>query len=288
MKNKTILWVKLILLVVIFLTVIGFFLESMFGSNTFFSFTGWNGGIFNNGLNGYEDHKVIDSSKSAGIDIDFIEDIEVDFVSGDLEIIPFDGEEIIIEYKKPANGKNLLYVVDGDTLKIQIEKMNNWFNFGSNRNGDILLKIPENLMLDYHLDGVSGDTDVSVSGKDMAVDTVSGDVTVEGNAKELEVDFVSGNVSITGIFEELDADGVSGNVSFLLDKETRNVNIDSVSGDTTMEDDSDGFTIEFDSVSGKIEDENNDRSFESEYYDVGDGKIEIDVDTVSGSFIIED
>lgn len=284
MKNKTILWVKLVILVIIFLAILGFLLGPLWGGRTFLSFSGLN---FNGGLSRYEDHKVIDSSKSVGIDVDFIEEIEVDFVSGNLEIIPFDGEKIIIEYTKPEGGKNLLYLVDGDTLKIQIEKINHLFNFGSNREGDILIKVPENLMLDYNLDGVSGDINSSVDGLDMEVDTVSGDTIVEGNMKDLEVDCVSGNVNITGSIETLNCDGVSGNVDFIIDNGSKNVSIDTVSGDTTMKDDSNGFAIDFDSVGGKIEDIHNDKSFKNEYYDVGDGKIEIEVDTVSGSFIIE-
>lgn len=304
--NKSILWVKLFFLVIILMMFLVFAINPIINvgnSNTNF---GLNiGGMFGvNEVKRNPNHKVIDSSTSVEIDVDLMEEVEVDLIAGSLDITYHDKETIIIEYQKPENGDDMLYVVDGDTLKIAADRNQMWFGFGNQKDGEVSIKIPENLKLDYNLDLVSGLADVSVDAVEIKIEAVNGNVIFRGSAKELRVetvngnadlsgdideinaDTVSGNIKLTGEIKELDLDSVSGDVSFKVTNVTNEVDVDTISGDIYMNDVSDGIVIKFDSVSGDIEDKVNDKSFKSEYYEIGTGQREINIDTVSGDLVI--
>jgi len=304
--NKSILWVKVFLLVIILMMLLALVYRPVFSMESNNSGFALNfGGIFNsNDVEKNPNHKVMDSSSSVVIDSDKIKEVDIDLTSGTMKVLYHEEENIILEYEKPTDGRNVLYLEDGDTLKIVSERKNNWFGLGVIKEGDITLKIPEKLVLDYDIDTVNGLTDISVEANEINVDTVSGDVSLAGSARDLEIDTVSGSanipgdfkdidfdsmsgdVTITGEFEELKIDTTSGKSTFVISNATEEVSVDTVSGTIYMEDKSDGFFLNFDSLSGKIEDKKNDRRFKSEYYEMGDGRIEVEIDTVSGDLEI--
>lgn len=272
-----------------------------FGFGTDFSVNFGGGGTFNN-LSQNADHKVIDGSSTVSIDANLIGTIDANLISGDLEVRYHDEEYIILDYIKLSDEKDLLYVVDDGILKIETER--SIVNFGDRSEGNIIIKIPKDLVLDYNIDNTSGNNELYVDGNVIKIVSVDGNIALIGNILELDIDSVSGNVTVDGKIEKMDVDGtggdltltgtivkldadIGGDISFILTDESEKIYIDNLSGDVFVTDQSDGFKLKFYSSTGEIKDNVNNRIFNDEEYQVGNGLIEITMYTASGDFVIE-
>ncbi len=123
--------------------------------------------------------------------------------------------------------------------------------------------------------------------REFVADTASGGVEFAGTAEVVEIDTASGSikVSVSGL-RTFDADAASGKVTLhCLDAENlQAVGIDTASGEVRIGlPENDGFTLDFDSMSGDLK--NSDFAMYGDQH--GDGRIDIDVDTVSGGVVIE-
>ena len=145
----------------------------------------------------------------------------------------------------------------------------------------------------------------NINSDSVNADTVSGEVHVTGNAgHEFEADSTSGSVTFSGMAEIVDANTVSGEVtadvartlrSFKADTTSgrvrltvgdaqalKEVSANTISGEVTITlPQNDGFTVDYDSISGDL---NNEFEMRGERH--GNGHIDIDVDTASGSLHI--
>lgn len=240
-----------------------------------------------------------------------IRTLDIDWVSGSVEIRTYDGD--VIEFYEEsdqtiAEEYQMRYTVDGDILKIRFCASGIWN--GKNLSKRLTVLVPTGLSLEeVRVDTVSAGIviqDVIVSGVD--VDTTSGDLYAKLEAVEsvkadiisgevemiideaisfLELETVSGQVNITAAsLVEFDIETVSGALDLSLSQQSSG-QIESVSGNVNIRlPETVGYQIDYESVSGAF---SSDLDYETGngWYRSGDGSCRIQAETISGNLRVE-
>lgn len=223
-----------------------------------------------------------------------IREIDVNWVSGEMDIRFYDGADIqITETADRALNDNqrLRYEVKGDKLIIDFSGKNIGL-FVNTPSKSLELLIPAGIALDkLSVENVS--SGVTLTGKntqlnELDIDNVSGTVFVaDVHARKLDMETVSGSVEFTGTYAEIDAESVSGKQVYRLASLPGKMDADSVSGAIVIYTNGhDGFVANLDTVSGKIT---------SDFAEVpnkhtamfGNNGARLEFETVSGSVSIQ-
>ena len=246
---------------------------------------------------------------------DKIDTLEIDWISGEINIHVYDGDTIYAEEtaSREISEKNRMrYRVNGGTLSIHARKPWRWnfFNFGMNLNKKLTIYIPKTIaenMAFLKIDSVSAAMDLSdITVKNLRIDNVSGNIEinrfisdvididmVSGDAKlndvtaaSLKIDSTSGKCTFNGAVSEVDMDSTSGTVHVVSSIVINKINVDTVSGNATFSiPQISGFTANMDSVSGDFNcSEPLVSKGDSHIY--GDGSAQYKFDGVSGDVTI--
>lgn len=247
---------------------------------------------------------------------DEIKSIDVDWSTGKIDILVWDGDEVKLEedgdddleqYKMRSR-------VEGDTLQIKFAKSGLRWD-ADNIEKSLVIYIPKDLALTLHeidisaataevtvgaeedasevivcdriqLESASGDLKLmGVKADEVSVSAASASLSFNGKADEISVEGVSGALSICGDVEEISVEAVSATVTLKLDRTPSEINVETVSGnvDISLPDDGDGFVAELNGISGSLE--YNSKSV-GRYHTVGRGIGDFDFETVSGKVSI--
>lgn len=226
------------------------------------------------------------------------ESIDVDWISGEVNVVAYDGDKIIIDEKINAEVKSDFFVrwyLDGSELKIKYCKSG--LNFGSKNgssdklNKTLTVSVPESLILkSVTVNSVSGDVTLGGAADEIKVDTVSGNVTLGGTADKAKVNTVSGNVFSGLSAKTLSVKTVSGDIDIKAFDTMSVFDADSVSGNVTVDvEGCSGAAVKYSNVSGKLStavDVKTDGDADGKPLVYGDGRVKINVDTVSGDLMI--
>lgn len=228
------------------------------------------------------------------VEKDDIRSINIDWVAGDITVIPYDGDAIeFIEYAQVELNEDevLLYKTTGTTLLIKYRR-NNIGIFGNLPPKKLEVFIPSDLAdsLDdfivdcvsstvsiksissgiFKLDSVSGDAKLlNISSDEISLESTSGNIELKDSAGEkIYFSSVSGRISADNVMaDRISAGSTSGNIK-LQDVTTDSVSFETTSGDTTF----DGIAKELkaDSTSGDFD------------LSVREAPDKLTIDTVSG------
>jgi DUF4097 and DUF4098 domain-containing protein YvlB len=194
-----------------------------------------NNGIFGN------DYSIGSAEISPG-DID---EIQINWVSGNVDISYYDGT--VIKFSEQYSGtlkdnQKLRYKIDSGRLTIDFAKRNDFFtifDFGSAFSGskDLEVSIPIDL-------------------KRLIINSTSAEVEIDGiTADKLEINTVSGEVEMIAVSvpDSVNINTVSGDVNAVFKVFPRNFGSGAVSGDIDLKlPENTAFTVDFDSVSGDL------------------------------------
>ena len=220
--------------------------------------------------------------------------VEVDWVSGKIEISVYDGETTeISENEISDEDYKLRYKVENGRLTVHSEKSGFSFGIISRPKKELTIKIPrayaENLKT---LKINSTSAEINLNGltvlESTETDTVSGRVTAENlNTASLECDTVSGDVKASGAIEAFDLSSTSGAAEITTTVPLKKLETDTVSGDVTLTlPESSGFTLEFDTVSGDLNCELPMTNKNGKHI-CNDGSAEFEADSTSGDFTVK-
>ena len=220
--------------------------------------------------------------------------VEVDWVSGKIEISVYDGETTeISENEISDEDYKLRYKVENGRLTVHSEKSGFSFGIISRPKKELTIKIPrayaENLKT---LKINSTSAEINLNGltvlESTETDTVSGRVTAENlNTASLEGDTVSGDVKASGAIEAFDLSSTSGAAEITTTVPLKKLETDTVSGDVTLTlPESSGFTLEFDTVSGDLNCELPMTNKNGKHI-CNDGSAEFEADSTSGDFTVK-
>lgn len=232
------------------------------------------------------------SSPADGIAIDpsQVQNLEIDWPAGSVIIAPSDGNQIIIsETPVDRPEEQLAYSLRGGTLRILYHAKKTVPNFNHFHSKDLTILVPQDFALNLlDLDTASADLSISnMAMKDADVDGASGRSRFENcRLGSLSVDTVSGDVFISGQVTELDVDSTSSSIQAELTNVPREISADTTSGslELTLPKDA-GFTLELETISGNFRSDF-DTTKNGSIYRCGDGRCEIEVDSVSGGVTI--
>lgn len=220
--------------------------------------------------------------------------VEVDWVSGKIEISVYDGDTTeISENEISDEDYKLRYRVENGKLTVHSEKSGFSFGIVSRPKKELTIKIPrayaENLKT---LKITSTSADININGltvlENTETDTVSGKVTAENlNTVSLECDTVSGDIKISGAIEAFDLDSTSGAAEITTTVPLKKLETDTVSGNVTLSlPENSGFTLEFDTVSGDLDCELPITNKNGKHI-CNDGSAEFEADSTSGDFKVK-
>ncbi len=208
--------------------------------------------FLNNGLGTFISYAERDGYTEINISEDFktdnIDSLEIDWVSGNIDIEYYDGETIYVEESGVNQKYPMCYKIEGGTLEISEFYKTNISGWNT-PNKDLTVKIPTDF-----------------------------------KAVEIDISVVSANVTAKGInTSELDFETVSGSGNFYFAVSPNKISTDSVSGDVmiALPQDVSGYSVSKETVSGSFDasDFDGELSF-------GDRSVSIDFDSVSGNFTV--
>lgn len=197
----------------------------------------------------YNKGEYTEISTSAEFKTDDINSIDIEWVSGSVNVEYYDGETVYAEEKGGNNSYPMYYKIENGTLKIDEFLEDNWTFFKNMPIKDLTLKIPQTF-----------------------------------KANEIEISVVSANVYASGLNTgKLEFETVSGNGNFEFAAAPSKIDAESVSGDIkiTLPEDVSGYSLSRESVSGSFSAKDFDNS---ERY--GDGSVVIKSSSVSGNLTL--
>lgn len=267
-KKKTGAWVRLIISSVILLALVTVLIIGMARGGSGFAFLSIGGSHYSNA----DQYKAGDTS----ITTDQLKGIEINWISGSIQIDTYDGDTIEIcettSQHLPEADQVHSYLDNEGTLRIQYRK-SEFFSLHTIGSKKLEIKIPVTLagsLNDFSLDSVSADCQISgLSIKDCDIENVSGSITVNSDVSTFDLDTVSGDCQVAThtVPEDVNTDSVSGDFTLLVPANA-------------------SFTAEQDSVSGGIN-----CSFATSSQDdrilCGEGGNDWNFDSVSGDVYID-
>ncbi len=149
-----------------------------------------------------------------------ITEIDIDWLDGDIEILPTDGAEIVIseDYDGRDSDYRLRWRIRRGELEIKFQKSAWSIGFvNSDPPKKLTVLVPRDMLENMN---------------EVQVETVRSNVTFQGNAEELSFDSVEGNLYANGHIGELEISSVEAEVHF--DGALRECNIDGVSINATL------------------------------------------------------
>ena len=232
-------------------------------------------------------------SIGSGSTSDNIRNLEIDWISGNVEISYGKGDEIVFEETSKdeiTDELTMRWFVEDDTLHIKFCKA------GKIRINDLdktlKLTLPKNLKLEEaEFETVSADITASeLNAKDVNFETVSGSVEAKlYGVRSIDADSVSGDIDIIAPDgpKGADIETTSGSVRMNLKKSIDDCEISTVSGKVTLLLPKKGnFTISYDTTSGDF-DSDIEMIQKGSKYMAGKGSDRFNIDTTSGDLRIK-
>lgn len=202
--------------------------------------------------------------KERSFDSKGVENINVEWIDGDISIYPGDGnrDEIkIIEKKRGRIKEEVLDVtIKNQTLYIKQKNRKRIFtivDFGINNTArDIIL--PEKLYEEIRIKGTSGKLTIeNLNANQYDIKLTSGKIEAHHiNGKDLTTELTSGSMAIAGSFETLDADVTSGSIDLDLNRAPSKMMVKLTSGKAVISiPENQGFTLFETKASGPFKNE---------------------------------
>ena len=220
-----------------------------------------------------------------------IQEIEIDWVSGNIRLVPANVSHIeVSESGKDTSKYPMICQQDGRTLKIEYCKNT---TFGDLKNlkfsKDLNILVP----MDWSgralkVDAASAKLSVQdLTIQEVDIDTASGACQFDScTVDTLDIDTASGDIYFEGSLNRLDCDSASAGVQAVLDNVPYEIDIDTASGglELFLPEDA-GFSVKMDTMSGKF-DSTLTYTTKNGRYVRGNGACSIDMSSMSGSVTI--
>lgn len=260
MKTSAIIRIIIYSLIVFLLTT--FLVDSLTDTRTFWDAVTDNGFGFSwrwgDRHRGFDDTNY--QSGGTSIAVGSINEIEINWVAGNIKFEVHDGDQIIFAETartKITDEKALRYAVYDNKLIIDFSRnMRGPINIGNNMSKSLLVKIPKAMILrKLDIENVSSDIDLgSFSCRSLSISSVSGEISGSGIvADNLNCETVSGDIELEGSFKVIDHESVSGDVKITSDVCPDKVDGEAISGKIELYiPENDGFTVDYDKVSGNV------------------------------------
>lgn len=219
-----------------------------------------------------------------------IDRLEINWVSGTIEIRPEDTDEIMVSEDNSDPKYPMVLKQSGSKLMIQDRKDNQGVSIlKSTPRKNLYISVPKSwICKELSVDSASAQIvigDMIILNTDF--DVASGAMILTNcHIQKLDIDSASGNLDFSGTLEELDFDGASANADMTIYNKPKVLKMDGMSGkmELTLPEDC-GFTVKQDSLSGKADIDFETKSTNGNLV-YGDGSCRITVDGLSSNLTI--
>lgn len=250
MNNRTLLWIRLVVLILSFVAVLAAAVVAV------------TGGKFSVSLIG-------DGKLAAEASFSDVTDIAVESRTCAVDVVAGTGPDVVARYYTggllPAETPT--WEQTGGTLRVTTAKSN--FLSG----GRLVLEVPGDDALNYQLDTVSGGIQVSVGGNALTVQCTTGSVKVYEPFQLLDVETTTGSVKVTADWSttRCQLESTTGSIKLALENVT-------------------GYTMTAETTTGSIKDEYNGLSYERTVSGTvwGDGSLAVEAESTTGSIKLTD
>ena len=218
-----------------------------------------------------------------------IREIEIDWVSGEIQIIPTEIDHIkVSEVAAHANTEAMLCRKDGDTLKVSFCK-DEFVSLKVIGTKNLTIQVPKDWACrKLEIDAASPKISVQgLTADEVDLDTAGGESRFDScTLGELDADTASGNLYLTGTLENLEYDSASGSVEAELDNVPSKITMDTASGSLSLKlPKHAGFAVALDSLSGKLHSDFP-TTLDGGRYLCGDGACKIEMNSLSGGVTV--
>lgn len=176
-------------------------------------------------------------------------EVSVEIIAGELTIIGWERNEVLIEGILGDNVEEVEVESDGDEINIQVE-LDDDRSIRNEAYANLEIHVPNGSKLDLE----SGAAEIAVSGitGGIEIESISGNILISDRPQTIDVESISGNILVEDGAGELEVKSVSGTITIAGDSLT-DVDVESVSGKVQFEGDlaTDG-TLSVGSVSGDV------------------------------------
>ena len=216
-----------------------------------------------------------------------VSEIDIDWYSGNIYIIPTDVDIITIGETEGDNP--LVWKVEGNKLSIDFceESIFGGLLLGRTAPKDLAISVPQNWQCrNLCVDSASSRLLVQdLTIRKVEIDSASGTSEfVNCTVEELNVDAASGDVRFEGNLDTLEFDAASASFTATLHNTPRNIEMDTASGnlDLTLPEDT-GFTVRMQGIKHDFTADDFEIKMQNGSYIHGSGACRIDMDSMSGS-----
>ena len=219
-----------------------------------------------------------------------IQEIEIDWLSGNIRLLPANVDRIQVSETPVADAKYAIVCKqEGQTLKVEYCQHTALRNLNGALSKDLTIVVPNDWEgRALKVDAASAKLFVQdLTIREVEIDNASGAIQFNNcTVEELDIDTASGDIRFTGSLNKLDCDSASASVYAELDNVPTEIDMDTASGAVELILPRDaGFSLKSDSLSG---------SFDSDFpftvkngrYVSGDGACKIDMSSMSGGVTI--
>lgn len=222
---------------------------------------------------------------------DDIQEIEIDWLSGNIRLMPANVDRIEVSETQVENAKYAMVCKpNGQSLKIeycQDPLFGDWKHLKFSK--DLTILVP----MDWQgralkVDAASAQLYVQdLTIRDVELDTASGASQFDHCAVDtLDIDTASGDIRFSGSLNKLDCDSASAGIYAELDNVPSEIDMDTASGAVELVLPKDaGFSVKMDTMSGKF-DSDFSTTVKNGRYVSGDGACRIDMSSMSGKVTI--
>ena len=220
-----------------------------------------------------------------------IQEIEIDWVSGNIRLVPANVSGIEVSESSVDDSKYaMICKQDGGTLKIEYCKNTTFADLKNLKlSKDLTILVP----IDWSgralkVDAASSKLYVEdLNIRDVEVDTASGTSQFHNcTVDELDIDTASGDIRFTGSLNRLECDSASASVYAELNNVPSEIDMDTASGAVELILPKDaGFSVKLDSMSGSF-DSDFPTTMKNGQYVCGNGACRIDMSSMSGKVTI--
>lgn len=303
-RNRIIIW-SIVSVVLVTVLVWSIFAVSLYSDSINFQ-------IFNSewSLSNFDDFKT----GNADFNANEVSSVEVNWVSGEIEVLYGDTDKITIEDSATDSDNKMYWNLDNNgTLEIYANKNDfSFINIGffdDDITKNLTITIPKDKKFsefdinsasaDIYADGINA-TEIEVDSasggveikklecNDANINNASGDINIFcNNVGKIDIETVSGKTTVSGNYDDLYVSSVSGEITATVENENANIEAESVSGEIELgvDESINGFIVDYEKVSGNFNCEfsGTDRDGRFVY---GNGSAMFSIDTVSGNIEI--
>ena len=226
-------------------------------------------------------------SNMMNISSEQVSEIDIDWYSGNIYIIPTDVN--IITIGETEGDHPLVWKVEDNKLSIDFceESIFNGLFFGRTASKDLAITVPQDwLCRSLRVDAASSNLLVQdLTIYKVEIDSASGTSEFVNCAVDaLDVDAASGDVLFEGNLDTLEFDAASASFTATLHNTPRTIEMDTASGnlDLTLPEDT-GFTVRMQGIKNDFSADDFEIKKQNDFYIHGNGACRIEMDSMSGS-----